>query len=104
MKNKKPVLNITFREVKHGEFKGEIDCLFLDQDTFNKRSFRMSCYSRIGQHSEGDITYFYNNTRPAKNYDSLLKEIESIYSDYKIVIHNKLPSYESVIKQFREAV
>lgn len=94
-------LNICFREVKHGEYKGSVDCVFLDPETF-ERNYRLSCYARIGQHSMGCVSYFYNSTKPAKNYESLLSEIKSIYNEFEIVVHSKLPGYELIINQLRK--
>jgi len=80
---------ITFREVKHGQFKGDIDAVFLES-WHDHYSDQVVCYAHIGQHGSGDYTYFKNNTKPAKNYDSLLSELKSIYSDCELIIHDKL--------------
>jgi hypothetical protein len=84
-------LNIIFREVKHGDFKGEIDCVFLDfkEDHYGHR---VACYAHVGQHSSGDYSYFLHCTKTTtpEKYQSLFNEIKSIYNDYNIVIHSKL--------------
>ncbi len=82
-------LNICFREVKHGKFKGDIDCVLLDfRGTHHGDDIQ--CYAKIGQHGFGDYSYFRYNTKTAKNYQDLLKEIQSIYHDYEIIVHNRL--------------
>ena len=97
----KPLLRVAFREVKHGKFKGEIDAVFLD-DNMLQRNYRLQCYSKRGQHSSGDASYFYHSTKPAKNYTDLLAELCMIYSDYKIFQVAKLPKYETIINKLRK--
>ncbi len=96
-------LNVAFREVKSGRFKGDVECVFLDSDTF-ETNYLLRCYSRVGQHSIGCVSYFYNDTKPAKDYDSLLKEIQSIYNDYDVVIHNRLPNQSYILSEARRLI
>lgn len=86
----KEIINICFREVKNGEFKGAIDAVFLDSE-FLENNYRVQCYAHIGQHSSGDISYFRNSTRPAKkeDYQSLLNELKDIYKEYTLKINNR---------------
>ena len=54
---------------------------------------RISCYSHMGQHSEADFEY-YKQTQKATfdEYKELLKELECVYSDMKIIIKQRLNS------------
>jgi len=75
---------IVFRVVKHGQFKGSIDAVFLGTDHRD----RIQCYAHMGQHSEGDYNYFLQETRPAtlEEYKDLLYELKAIgYTDLKIL-------------------
>lgn len=61
---------------------------------------RIGCYQHIGQHSEADLAY-YKQTKKATfdEYKELLKELESVYSDMKIVIRQRL-NYDTLRKSW----
>lgn len=62
---------------------------------------RISYYSRMGQHSEADLEY-YKQTKKATfdEYKELLKELECVYSDMKIVIRQRL-NYDTLRKSWQ---
>ena len=91
-------LNICIRKVKHGDFKNTIDIVLLDdfEDRFNSK---FACFGFVGAsegagycHSSGDYSYFRDSTVKAEKheYENILKSFLEIYSDYEIVIHERL--------------
>lgn len=62
---------------------------------------RIGCYQHIGQHSEADLAY-YKQTKKATfdEYKELLKELECVYSDMKIVIRQRL-NYDTLRKSWQ---
>ena len=86
----KKILNICFREVKAGTFKGSIDCVLLDFPA-GVHNQNIECYAHIGQHSVGEYDYFINSTKAAVNYSELLNEIKSVYGpEYLAVVHKRM--------------
>ena len=49
------------------------------------------CYQHIGQHGEADLS-FYHSTKKAMpdEYENLLKELKSIYHDYKLIVMQRI--------------
>lgn len=84
-----PDINVVFRTVKNGKFKGAVDCVFLNEwrDTSETQ---ISCFD--GQHGLGNYDYFTSETRTSKpvEYSDLLKTLKDIYKDYNLVIHAKM--------------
>lgn len=62
---------------------------------------RIGCYQHIGQHSEADLAY-YKQTKKATfdEYKELIKELECVYSDMKIVIRQRL-NYDTLRKSWQ---
>lgn len=61
---------------------------------------RISCYSRMGQHSEANLEY-YKQTKKATfdEYKELFKELGNVYSDVRIVIRQHL-NYDTLRKSW----
>ena len=81
----KKELKVVFRKFDNGEI------IAMFPQFTNKRNYRIDSYMHIGQHGECDpmIT---NITKLAteSEYESLLKEIQSIYHEYDIRVMKKL--------------
>ena len=81
----KKELKVVFRKFDNGEV------IAMFPQFTNKRNYRIDSYMHIGQHGECDpmIT---NITKLAteSEYESLLKEIQSIYHEYDIRVMKKL--------------
>ena len=90
--------NIIFRKDKKD---GEIVAVFLE-DVANLYDYGLTCYVHTGQHTTGNIDWIYRDTVPAtqKEYDSLLSELTTIYSDTKLVIKTRLPKYTTTLNVF----
>jgi hypothetical protein len=71
-------VEVKFRVVKAGPFKGEVDAWFPKE--LATRDGMVTTYSHIGQHGAGQLSYMRNSTRPAKpaEYQSLKRELEGL--------------------------
>ncbi len=64
--------------------------LFLPQDAANYG--RIVCYSHIGQHSEADVAYYTNDTKPDKinACADLIREYENLGEKTESIIRKRL--------------
>jgi hypothetical protein len=92
-------LNICIREVKHGQFKGTIDIIFLDyfSDIYNSQLASFGHVGCIGTgycHSSGDFSYFRDSTKNADINNPTVKEVlkafKAIYESSNIIIKTRL--------------
>lgn len=61
----------------------------------------ISCYQHIGQHGTANINYYHETKKATpEEYQELLKELESIYDSYKLVIRQRI-NYEKLVKAWR---
>jgi hypothetical protein len=83
------VVDVMFRVVKAGEFKGDVDAWFPGLPGTD--AFDMTVYAHVGQHSVGDPQYMRTKTRPAKpsEYAALKRELESPPFNYKLRVVQK---------------
>lgn len=81
----KKTLKVVFRKFKDGEI------IALFPQFAHRKNYTIDSYMRIGQHGEADPAIV-NDTKLASEseYESLLKEIKSIYHDYEIKVVKKL--------------
>lgn len=84
---KKETLDVVFRKFNNGE----IIALF-PQIKFGCPHYKIMSYMFIGHHEEVDHYAVVQQTKLAteEEYDSLLKEIQSIYHEYDIRVMKKL--------------
>ena len=81
----KKVLKVVFRKFDNGEI------IAMFPQFTNKRNYRIDSYMHIGQHAECDPMIVHDTKLATENeYESLLKEIQSIYHDYDIRVMKKL--------------
>jgi hypothetical protein len=83
------VVDVMFRVVKAGAFKGDVDAWFPGLPGTDV--FDMTVYAHVGQHSTGDPQYMRTKTRPAKRseYAALKRELESPPFNYKLRVVQK---------------
>ena len=81
----KKELKVVFRKFDNGEV------IAMFPQFTNKRNYRIDSYMHIGQHGECDPMIVHDTKLATENeYESLLKEIQSIYHDYDIRVMKKL--------------
>jgi hypothetical protein len=86
------VVDVMFRVVKAGEWKGTVEAWFPSLPGTNAYYRDMLTYAHIGQHGSGDIDYMQQKTRNAKpsEYASLKRELESGPDGYKLRVVKKM--------------
>lgn len=70
-------VRVAFREDQYGD----ITAVFIDDKTCFPY---LGCYAHIGQHSVCSVGWI-RTTRPAKNYNNLLNELEGIGYDVEVI-------------------
>ena len=81
----KKELKVVFRKFDNGEI------IAMFPQFTNKRNYRIDSYMHIGQHGECDPMIVHDTELATESeYESLLKEILSIYHDYDIRVMKKL--------------
>ena len=78
-KNEEPRISVrvAFRE----DLDGDITAVFIDDKTCFPY---LGCYAHIGQHSVCSVEWI-RKTKPAKNYNNLLNELEGIGYDVEVI-------------------
>jgi len=87
------VVDVMFRVVKAGQFKGDVDAWFPGLPGTSDYYRDMLTYAHMGQHGSGDIDYMQQKTRNAKpsEYASLKRELESLGPEpYKLRVMKKM--------------
>jgi len=86
------VVDVLFRVVKAGDFKGTVEAWFPGLPGTNAYWKDMTMYAHIGQHSSGDVDYMQQKTRNAKpsEYASLKRELESGPDGYKLRVVKRM--------------
>jgi len=87
------VVDVLFRVVKAGEWKGTVEAWFPGLPGTNDYYRDMLTYAHTGQHGSGDIDYMQQKTRNAKpsEYASLKRELESLGPEpYKLRVMKKM--------------
>lgn len=86
------VVDVLFRVVKAGDFKGTVEAWFPGLPGTNAYYRDMLTYAHMGQHGSGDIDYMQKKTRNAKpsEYASLKRELESVPFEYKLRVVKKM--------------
>jgi hypothetical protein len=86
------VVDVLFRVVKAGEFKGSVEAWFPGLPGTNNYYRDMMTYAHMGQHGSGDIGYMQSETRPAKpsEYANLKRELESVPYEYKLRVVKRM--------------
>ena len=81
----KKELKVVFRKFDNGEV------IAMFPQFTNKRNYRIDSYMHIGQHGECDPMIVHDTKLATENeYESLLKEIQSIYHEYDLKVMKKL--------------
>ena len=84
-------VTVMFREDEHG------DVIAVFPYMIYNSGGNCCCYARVGQHSECSWEYVIKNTTPAKEYNDLKRELESIgYSLNNIQRRN----YNKYLKEY----
>jgi len=87
------VVDVMFRVIKAGEWKGTVEAWFPGLPGTNDYYRDMLTYAHMGQHGSGDIGYMQQKTRNAKpsEYAALKRELESLGPEpYKLRVVKKM--------------
>ncbi len=87
------ITRVLFRTVLRGDFAGQIDAVFPD-DAASRNVDECACYSHIGQHGAGQVSYWQRQTRnaTASEFASLKRELEAAPYGYRFQVVTRFPA------------